>query len=173
MRSAPLLLVTALALTACTRTIETQISTAGIAQKLEQSSFVLMLPEKQASAELLQARSLVTAKLKALGMSESNDGALYLEVGVSARSASIALIAPGKTISSGNGKKQSRKCQQLEHRLSLALTRIADGVEIYRASAEESHCKIPLSETLPLLVDKALSDVGSPRGEYVTRRLLK
>ncbi len=106
-------------------------------------------------------------------MSENKDGALYLEVGVSARPASTALLTSGKILSSANGKKPSRNCPQLEHRVSLALTRIADGAEVYRSSAEEFHCKLPLTETLPILVEKAMADLGNPRGEYVTRRALK
>jgi hypothetical protein len=173
MRSCHFLLLTALALTGCTRTIETRVSNAGLGQKLEQAGFVLMPPEKTASSELLKARSLVIAKLTTLGMTESKDGPLYLEVGVSARPASTALLASGRILSSASGKKQSRNCPQLEHRLSLALTRISDGAEIYRASAEEMHCKLPLTETLPILVEKAMADLGNPRGEYVTQRVLK
>jgi hypothetical protein len=172
MRPCHFLLLTAFALTGCTTTIETRVSNAGLG-KLEKADFVLMPLEKTASAELLKARSLVVAKLQTLGMSERANGALYLEVGASARPASIALLTPGKTLSSGSGKKQPRKCLQLEHRLSLALTRISDGAEIYRASADESHCKLTLTETLPVLAEKALSDLGNPRGEYVTRRPLK
>lgn len=173
MRPSHLLLVTMFALTGCTRTIETRVSNAGLGQKLEQAGFVLMPPEKAASAELLKARSLVIAKLQTLGMTESKDGPLYLEVGVSARPAPIALLTPGKILSSASGKKPSRNCPQLEHRLSLALTRISDSAEVYRASAEEMHCKLPLTETLPILVEKAMADLGNPRGEYVTRRVLK
>lgn len=173
MRTCNFLIVTALALTACTKSIETRVSNAGMGQRPERADFVLMPLEKSASAELLKARNLVIAKLKTLGMSESKEGSLYLEVGVSARPASTALLASGKILSSANGKKPSSNCPQLEHRLSLALTRIADGAEVYRASAEEFHCKLPLTETLPILVDKALADMGNPRGEYVTRRALK
>ncbi len=177
MRPSHLLLVsmlalTMLALTGCTKTVETRVFNAGLG-KLETAGFVLIPPEKTASAELLKARSLVVAKLQTLGMTESKDGPLYLEVGVSARPASVALLTPGKILSNASGKKPPRKCPQLEHRLSLALTRIADGVEIYRASAEEFHCKLPLAESLPILVEKALADMGNPRGEYVTRRVLK
>ena len=81
------MIVTALALTACTKTIETRVANTGMGQKPAQADFVLMPPEKTASAELLKARNLVIAKLKTLGMSESKEGSLYLEVGVSARPA--------------------------------------------------------------------------------------
>jgi hypothetical protein len=53
------------------------------------------------------------------------------------------------------------------------LTRIADGAEQFRGSASETHCKQGLSTILPLLADKAMADLGSPRGEYVLKRVIR
>ncbi len=164
-----LILVTcALALSGCTRTIETRISSAGQSNP-EKLGFILAPIDKTASAELVAARDLVVAKLTSKGLSPGDTGPYYLEVGVSSRPASIAVLEASKVLAAANPKRSTRKCQFQEYRLSLALTRIADGTEIYRASAGEFHCKAALGDTLQPLVDHALADLGNPRGEYAVK----
>jgi hypothetical protein len=106
-------------------------------------------------------------------MKVSEDGALQLEVGISARPANIGIKQPGKTLAAPGKIKSSRACIHQEYRLSAVLTRIADGAEQFRGSASETHCKQGLSTILPLLADKAMADLGNPRGEYVLKRVIR
>ncbi len=161
-----------LALSGCTRTIETRISSAG-QNNIEKLAFILAPTEKTASAELLMARDLVVSKLKSNGYEAQDVAPYYLEVGVSARPASIALSEANKTIAAASPKRQSRKCPLQEYRVSLALTRITDGAVMYRSSAGEYHCNGALSDKLPGLVSRAMTDLGNPRGEYILKAKAK
>ena len=160
------LVTSALVLSGCTRTLETRISSAG-QTNIEKSGFILAPLDKTASAELIAARDLVVANLKFRGLNPSDTGPYYLEVGVSSRPASLALLETDKTLAAASPKRLSRKCPLQEYRVSVALTQIADGAALYRASSGEFHCKAVLADTLPPLVDHALADFGNPRGDYV------
>jgi hypothetical protein len=160
------LVTSALALSGCTRSIETRINSAG-QSNIEKSGFILAPLDKSASAELISARDLVSAQLAQRGFNPSETGPYYLEVGVSSRPASIAVQEAGKTIADASPKRPSRKCLLKEYRVAVALTRIADGETMYRASSGEFHCKAALANTLEPLVGHALVDFGQPRGSYV------
>jgi len=47
---------------------------------------------------------------------------------------------------------------------------VIDGSEIYRGRAAEYHCKVEMADALPKLVEAALADFGTPRGNYVLTR---
>ncbi len=164
-------LVIALLLTACSKSVETRVSSAGVSD-FQASNFQVTAPDPSASPELQLAYRLVTKKLADKGMNASDGGALKLEIGISARPANIGIKQLGKTLALPGKIKPSRQCADQEYRLSVALTRITDGVEQFRSSAGEYHCKLSLNEILPLLADKAMADLGSPRGEYVLKRLM-
>jgi hypothetical protein len=169
MRLTIFLLLTSLALSACVPKVETRVTSAGTGT-VSRSNFVLAPLEKTSSPELLLGRRLVVERLLALGLAESASGPLYLQVGVSGRPASLALTQTNKALAIKSPKKSSQKCPLYDHRLSIVLTQIADGSEIYRASASEFHCGTALAETLPILAEKAMADFGNPRGEYVIYR---
>ncbi len=158
----------ALFLAGCTRTIETRIHSAGQAN-VEKSGFILAPAEKSASAELILARDLVAAQMENKGFKASQSGPYYLEVGVSARPAFIALRDTDKLLAAGSNKRKSRKCPLQEYRLAVALTRIADGAVMYRASSAEYHCKAVLANTMLPLAEHAMADLGNPRGEYAVK----
>jgi len=47
---------------------------------------------------------------------------------------------------------------------------VADGSEMYRSRVSEYHCRLPLAEALPIMINAALADLGKPRGSYSTLR---
>jgi hypothetical protein len=161
-----------LLLTACSKSVETRVSSAGM-RDFQASNFQVTVPDPSASPQLQLAYRLVIEKLAEKGMKPRDDGALQLEVGISARPANIGIKQPGKTIATPGKAKVSRQCSNQEYRISIALTRIADGAEQFRGSASETHCKQGLSEILPFLTDKATADLGSPRGDYVLKRVIR
>jgi hypothetical protein len=167
-----LLLGTVFFVTACSKSVETRVSSAGISN-FQASNFQVAIPDPSAAPELQLAYRLISEKLAEKGMKVSDDGALQLEVGISARPANIGIKQPGKTLAAPGKIKSSRACMHQEYRLSAVLTRIADGAEQFRGSASETHCKQGLSTILPLLADKAMADLGSPRGEYVLKRVIR
>jgi hypothetical protein len=172
MRPRLFLITCALALSGCAPTIETRVSNSG-QKNVEKLAFMLAPTEKTASSELLMARDLVVTKLKTNGYEAQDTAPYYLEVGVSARPASLALLEANKTIAAASPKRPSRKCPLQEYRVSVALTRISDGAVMYRASAGEYHCKAALANTLPALVGHALTDLGNPRGDYIVKAKVK
>jgi hypothetical protein len=162
------LITCGLFLAGCAPMAETRISSAG-QSNVEKLGFILAPADKTASSELTQGRSLVISKLQQLGFEQNDIGPYYLEIGVSARPASIAILEADKTVARANTKRPSRKCPAQEYRVSLSLTRIADGAVMYRASSGEYHCKAALAATLSPLIDHAMADLGKPRGEYVVK----
>lgn len=158
-------------LAACTPTVETRVSSAGAAGAVP-AHYIAALPEKVSSAEYDRARGLIMTKLGERGYVSAADGTLFLEIGVAQRPASLGLKQGDIVLSPAQAKRASRRCPPLEYRLTLALTKIQDGAEIYRASASEYHCKLGIDMVLPVLVDAALADLGEPKGSYAKKRKL-
>lgn len=156
----PIFFVLSLSLAACAGPIETRIDSSGLSP-VAPATFRLD-PEASADAE-----ALVGAALEQKGFKLAETGALNLQVTVAERSAELAL-QEGKAILAPSAGK--RLCADREYRLGVTLTRISDGVTVYLAHASEFHCKQTLAEVLPVLVNSALADLGSPRGQYVIKR---
>ncbi|MFC4290869.1 hypothetical protein ACFOWX_00370 [Sphingorhabdus arenilitoris] len=172
MKYAILLAIAALTLASCSTKIDTRVMSSG-AQNAAAARYILVPPAQLASPAYDQAGALVTQKLSAMGYEAAQDGSLYLEVGIASRPASLALKEAGKLLGPASTKRGSSRCKWNEYRLTVALTRIADGAEIYRGAAGEYHCKENIETVLPLLVDAALADLGNPKGEYVNSRWVK
>ncbi len=163
----PLVLMSAVA--ACAGPIETRIDNVGQTGAVT-GTYVFVETEQAESPDLLFARKLVAERLAAKGLSASDTGTLHLEVTVSSRSAILGLKQGDQALSNPKPKKPFQNCKDSEYRIGIALTRIADGVELYRGSAAEYHCQATLDDTLPGLVDAALADMGVPKGVYVLKR---
>jgi hypothetical protein len=129
--------------------------------------------EMPKTAELLSAYAQVVAGLETRGYSKVESGAQKLEVSLSSRPAQLSLATGSETLSPAKKERPSQGCQNSEYRLLVILTQIADGSEIYRGSAAEHHCKIPIADALPTLVSAALADIGQPRGSYAVMRKVK
>lgn len=153
-------LALSLSLAACVGPIETRIDSSG-----ETGARLTSFQADEAAA--VEALPLVTAALTERGYRSDASGSLSLQVTVSDRPADLALKSGEAMLSPAKGKK---RCAKREYRLGVVLTRLSDGVEIYRAHAAEFHCKLTLTEVLPVLVKSALADLGAPRGAYVVNR---
>jgi hypothetical protein len=157
---------------ACTGPIETRVSSSGMALSGEYT----ILDEQGASHSdiVLKARALTLDKLSSRGFALVPNGAHKLDVTVSERPANLLITAgseQGKTvIASPKPKKPLQSCVDVEFSLVVRLTNVADGTEHYRGRASEFHCKAGLTEVLPSLVDAALADLSSPKGEHIVKR---
>jgi hypothetical protein len=122
----------------------------------------------ETSDELHNAYKRVAAAMMQKGYRLAKQAPLHLEITLASRPASIALGNAEKAdgVSRGKRNRLLQNCEDLEYRVGVTLTRIADGGEIYRGRASEHHCKVTLGEALPDLVDAALADFGRPRGSY-------
>ena len=160
-----------LLLTSCVRHVDLRTDSSGISP-VSPAGYLLVTPEKVVSPELAKTQEIVAQRLSTKGYSASENGTLYLQVGTAIRPASLSLSKPGAVLAKAYKKRGSSKCVWTEYRVVIALTAISDGLEVYRGSASEYHCKESLTETLPILIDSALAGLGNPRGAVTTRRRL-
>jgi hypothetical protein len=161
-----------LGLSACARPIETRVNSAGpgVATTLT----ILHETPPTASSAAVQARAAVIKSLTNRGFSETQAGDVQLHVAFAEREAAISVkVKSGETvtdIAAAKAAKPLQSCADREMRLSVILTRIGDGTELYRGEASEYHCKAQMAEVLPALVTAALADLSRPKGAYKTRR---
>jgi hypothetical protein len=150
-------------LAGCAGPIETRIDSAGLTP-VEPTTYAI----DAAAPELAnEARNLAVAALAGKGFREASPAELSLQLTVADRPAQLSLQNGTATLSSAAGR---RKCADREYRVGIILTRISDGTVVHHAHAAEYHCKNPMAEVLPLLVDAALRDLGAPRGSYTVKR---
>jgi hypothetical protein len=178
----PLMLITALAtlLSGCVRMVETRVNTSGGGAGMPPGTYILAPAEKALSSELDQAQQLVAGHLASKNFIPSQTGELYLQVTASSRPAELALATAKDskpvTLSAANKKRPSSKCVNSEYRISVTLTRMADGALAYQGTAAETHCKIAFAQAMPALVAAALGDLHLPsgiagrEGAYVLKR---
>lgn len=165
--SLPLVL---LLLPACSGTVETRINGAGPGIAVSPQTYFMSSDAKVASTELRQAQIAVGEKLTALGYSTMSDGALHVEVTLSKRPAILALKTGNDQLAPAKTKKPLQRCEDQEYRIGVAITRIKDGINLYRSSASEYHCHISLSEAVPYLVAAVMTDLSAPKGSYAVKR---
>lgn len=158
-------------LMACAQTVDTRINSSG-AVDATPARYSIAMPHAAPPPEYEAAHRLVTAKLAARGYNASLDGTAYLQIGIASRPANLTLKQPGTILGAASTKPSNKQCPLSEYRLSIALNNIADGREIYTASAAEFHCAKDFAAALPVLVDAALADLGQPKGAYVFKRKL-
>jgi hypothetical protein len=149
-----------LAVTACAGPIETRIDSAGMGP-VKPATFQI---GEAASAEALPT---IVGLLQQKGFQQAGVGQLSLQIALSDRPAELALQSGSATLSPAKGKQG---CAKREYRLGVTLTRLSDGTEVYRAHAAEFHCKLTLTDVLPILAQSALADLGAPRGAYTVNR---
>ncbi|RDV06461.1 hypothetical protein DXH95_03270 [Sphingorhabdus pulchriflava] len=159
-------------ISACTGPIETRVSSSGVA--LSSDRTILNEQHGNHSDILVQARSLTLQQLDSRGFSLAPNGAHKLDVTVSERPANLLVTTgteQGKAVlTSPKPKKPLQSCVDSEFNLVVRLTRVADGTELYRGRASEYHCKASLADVLPFLVNAALADLSSPKGEHIIKR---
>ncbi len=172
-RIAAVALAVIASLAACTPAVMTRIeskSEAGNAA-IAPANFAIIRPTKTAaSAEWDAARSAVAAKLNAKGFAAAEPAVYAVDVTLSSRLANLALAVDAGAGAQSNTKPGNKNCANVDYRLAVGVTRIADGALLYQGSAAETHCKDALSAVVPVLVDAAMADLGAPRGVYTVQR---
>lgn len=157
-----------LLISACSSGVETRISSSGIANPAAASFMISTVAGT--SEDLRAAYALVAKNMVGRGFTMAKEAPLHLEITLDARGADLALATATGPMSSPKKRKPLQSCGDREYRFSVTLTRVADGLEIYKGRAAEYHCKMPVKEALPILVNAALADLGQPRGSYVVKR---
>lgn len=154
----------------CSGNVETRVASNGVRSPAAEGYMISTVAET--SPELRSAYRLVVAAMAEKRFPLVKEAALHLEITLDARPAMLALGQKDDagSLSPAKKKKPLQSCQDREYRLGVTMTRVRDGSEIYRGRAAEYHCKMPVAEALPTLVNAALADFGNPRGSYVITR---
>lgn len=155
-----------LLISACSSGIETRVQSAGVTT-LESQTYAVAATEYE-SADLKIAHDLVEGALTSRGFARADTAPLHLQVTVDSRDASLAVgsTAGPQSLSPAKRRKPLQSCADKEFRVGITLTRMADGSEMYRSRVSEYHCRLPLAEALPIMINAALADLGKPRGSY-------
>jgi hypothetical protein len=165
----PLLLV--LGLSACAGPLETRVVSSG--QGIDRPDYILQ-EEAPQSEPLLRAHIEAMHQLADRGFMVSDKGTLKFDIAFAERDASIAVLSKSgdkvQVIAPAKQKKPLQNCADREMRLTLTLTRIADGAEVYRGSASEYHCKAQAVDVVPEMVKAAMADLAKPKGAYSIKR---
>lgn len=160
-RSLPWILVGAMAVSACAGPIETRIQTHQFVAAAEPKQFTLSPKEVPENRDLAMTRDLVTKSLIARGYEASPDASILVHVALSIRPADIAVDGGDKdsshSIASAKPKKRFQSCKDQEHRLTISLFDQARGAKLYSGNAAEYHCKGTIAQSMPFLIDSALS----------------
>lgn len=164
-----------LGLSACAGPVETRVNSSGPGVGASTTILQEALP---AAATAAQARAAVITLLADRGYRETQTGNIQLHVAFAERDAAISVKAKSADtvtdIATAKMHKPLQSCADREMRLAVTLTRITDGVELYRGTASEYHCKAQMAEVLPALVTAALADLSQPKGAYkITRQGLE
>lgn len=161
----------------CSGPIATRIASEGRAPEAQAATFVLTNAPGEVSGDEKTAHNMVMSRLAARGWRNDSENANYsLTISLSERPASVGITAKSvsgnqsKVISAPKKNKALQSCDDVEQRLSIAIVRLSDGARVFRGNASEYHCKARLNETLPYLVDAALSGIDNPNGNKIIHR---
>jgi hypothetical protein len=164
-------------LSACTPSVITRVDSKGTVGNpaVAPGNFIVIRPAKTTpSAEWNAAQDAVIATLSAKGFAASDPATYTVEITLSSRPANLALAVESEKgaeiVAPSNGKRSSKVCVNNDYRLTIGISRIADGALIYQGSAAETHCKEALLAITPVLVRSAMADFGAPKGSYSVQR---
>lgn len=166
-------------LSGCAGPIETRSQNQQLTAAPEPRKFRISPAESLESPELLLGRELVAAYLSERGYQADQDASILVHVALSDRPAAISIDAGSKEaarpLAAAKRHKQFQSCRDREHRLTISLFDQAQGQKLYSGSAAEYHCKGTVAQSLPYLIESALSDLdrdpsGVPKSMIRTRR---
>jgi hypothetical protein len=152
-RSLSWILAGAMTVSGCAGPIQTRVQTHQLIAAPEQKNFALSAIDVVANSDLARARDMVEKSLSERGYQLSADASILVHVALSDRPADIAINAGDQAIS---------LFDQLR------------GTKLYSGSAAEYHCKGTIAQSLPFLVNSALSGLDQqptdiPRSATRTR----
>jgi len=160
-RSLSWILIGALAVSACAGPIETRVQTHQVIAAAAPKQFTLSPKDAPENRDLAMTRDLVAKSLIAKGYQSAPDASILVHVALSSRAADIAVDGGEKdsshTIASAKQQKRFQSCKDQEHRLTISLFDQARGTKLYTGNAAEYHCKGTIAQSVPFLVDSALS----------------
>mgnify|MGYP003628172388 CR=1 FL=1 len=145
----------------CAGPIETRVQTHQVIAAPEQKQFTVSPKDAVVNSGLALARELVAKSLGERGYQPSPDASILVHVALSDRPADIAVDAGDKnavqSIATAKRQKRFQSCKDQEHRLTIILFDQARGTKLYSGNAAEYHCKGTIAQSLPFLIDSALS----------------
>ncbi len=163
-RSLSVTLAGALMISGCAGPIETRVRTHQLVAEPAQKQFTLSSNDTVANRNIELAREMVATALNERGYQSSANAPIRVHVAISERPADIAITASEKdalqSIAAAKKQKQFQSCKDLEHRLTVSLFDQASRTKLYEGSAAEYHCKGTVAQSLPFLIDSALSGLG-------------
>lgn len=178
-RSLSWILTGALIVSGCAGPIETRIRTHQVIVTPEQQKFTLSPLETVANRDLDRAREMVAQSLSERGYHSASDASILVHVALSDRPADIAVNAgenaADQVLAAAKKHKSFQSCRDHEHRLTISLFDQRERSMIYSGHAAEYHCKGTIAQSLPFLVDSALSGLdrspgNGPRSTTRTRQ---
>lgn len=151
--------------TSCGGPIETRIQTQAASTLPAQKQYSFTAKPEQYSKTYTIARKMVADALAANNFTAANNAPILVHVALAGRPASIAVTtgenSEVSTIAEQKKRKPLQSCDDIEHRLTVNMVSATDGSTIYSGTAAEYHCKGSMEQSLPHLIDAALSDLGS------------
>lgn len=160
-----------LSVCACAGPIETRVDSLGAGVGTDTPrTFQLAQNPTEVGPDNKAARDLIVQEMANKGYSYDPAGAYYLEITIATMPADLTLKDSNNVLSQAKKKKPFQNCKDVEFRLGVALTRVADGVQMYKSSASEYHCNASFQDSLPALVTAILAYLSAPKGAYVLKR---
>ncbi|QTD57239.1 DUF4136 domain-containing protein [Parasphingorhabdus cellanae] len=148
----------------CSGPIETRIQTQAASTLPAQTQYSFSAKPEQNNKTYDQARELVADALSAKNFVAAQQAPVMVHIALANRTASIAMTTGEKDqidiIAPQKERKFLQSCDDIEHRLTLTMVDVADGSTLYSGTAAEYHCKGSLEQSLPYLIDGALSGLG-------------
>ncbi|MGB5485519.1 hypothetical protein [Parasphingorhabdus sp.] len=178
-RSLLWILAGAMTVSACAGPVETRVQTHQVTAAAELKQFALSANDAVENRDLVLASDLVARSLTRKGYQSSPDASILVHVALSSRPADIAIDSGVKnavqSIATAKSQKRFQSCKDQEHRLTISLFDQARGTQLYTGSAAEYHCKGTIAQSMPFLIDSALSGLDSdesaaPRSETRIRQ---
>lgn len=178
-RSLSWILAGAMTVSACAGPIETRVQTQQVIAAPDQKKFSVSPIDATANSDLVRARDMVAKALIKKGYQAASDASILVHVALSERPADIAVNAGEKeaarSLSAAKSQKRFQSCKDHEQRLTISLFDQVRGTMLYSGNASEYHCNGTIAQSLPFLVESALSglDLGptsSPRIATRTRQ---
>ncbi len=151
--------------TSCGGPIETRIQTQAVSTLPAQKQYSFTAKPEQNSETYMMARKMVADALAVNNFTAATDALILVHIALAGRPASIAVTtgenSEVSTIAEQKERKPLQSCDDVEHRLTINMVSASDGSTIYSGTAAEYHCKGSIEQSLPHLIDAALSDLGN------------
>jgi hypothetical protein len=165
------LAISCLLVAACAAPVATRLTTSGPGLAAP-ARLTMLAPEPDGAPANAALQALAEKSLATHGYSFVPEGAYFLDIGFSQRSADISVNArqPLVPISPSQKKSFLSRCKKQVHRLTLSVIERASGASVYQGTAEETLCDTVTAESLPYLVEALTADLAKPGGERLLKR---